>query len=45
MPQVPTRPPRKLSAEEIAEKAAAAAKKPAAKPTKPKAARIAKPRR
>jgi hypothetical protein len=44
MPQVPTRAPRKLSAEEIAEKAAAA-KKPAPKPAKPRAARVAKPRR
>ena len=44
MPQVPTRAPRKLSPEEVLEKAAAA-KKPAAKPAKPKAARVAKPRR
>ena len=44
MPQVPTRAPRKLSAEELAEKAAAAAKKPAPKPAKPKAPRVAKSR-
>jgi len=44
MPQFPTRPARILTPKELLEKAAAAAKKAAPKPVKPRAPRVAKSR-